>query len=455
MFTHENIKILPLALTAALLSACSGDSDSTTVSGGIQLYNGSYNSPYTRLVVDEVERTGADFGDVSTRHSYASGSYKVSYQYQDESDNAVEIQSADIKIRGDQKQLIVMSGDFSDPTITELSIPVTNNDDDFSLGFFNIADTGKDYDVYIVADDGLFEQAQLLQSAVRLQLTDFSTLSEDSYTLYVTEAGSSEVIFQSPEVYFNDDISYVAMIRQSFATEQHAITLDLVSDSNQVTSLKHTAATGQVHFYNAMDEYSSVSYKTTRGNETAQTDTIAADVFSGYLPLEPNSYSVSMLDESQGTVVDNYLLTLEREQSVAGIFYRDKDLGPRMLSVAENLSPSSYSHQITVVNLLDSYAGQDLAEVDVYFTLNGETVDEATNYVSNLDAYDSKTLSVDNQKYTVYVIFEDNGQQIVLFQQADLDVTAAGHYLMILEQDASSSDGYKLTLTRTVSSDAE
>ena len=180
------------------------------------------------------------------------------------------------------------------------------------------------------------------------------------------------------------------------------------------------------------------------------TEVVSNDSYSEYMSMSPNSYSVAMLDEAGDTIVDNFLMTLEREQSAVGLFYNDKDYGPRMMTIEENLTPSSYSHAVTVVNLIDSYAGQEIDEVDVYFTLNGETVEDTSNVVEGLDQYDQQEQVVDNEVYTTYVVFEDNGQQIVLLQQSDMDFTEEGNYILVIEHDETTDSGYKMTLERTV-----
>ncbi|MBQ4832178.1 hypothetical protein J8L70_02895 [Pseudoalteromonas sp. MMG010] len=439
---------LPLSILT-MLTACSG-SDSSSNTGYIQVYNGSYNSPYTRLFVDETERSGADFADVTTRHNYSTGDYEVSYQYLDSNDSYITIEEADITIRGDRTQLIVMSGDFDEPTFTQLDIDIDSDEDEFNLGFFNITDENTEYDIYLANDDGLFETATLFSSSQYLSEPELQELDEGYYTIYITEAGSTDVVFESESIYYNDDASYVAIIRPSYATESDGITLDVVTDSNFVTELNHQSALGQLRFINTMDEYSPISFSVTRGDTVTETNSTQSDEYTDYLSLSPNSYSVAMYDESEEKVADNFLITLEREQSAAGIFYYDQDNGIRMMTVEENLTPSSYSHAVTVVNLIETYAGQDVAEVDVFFTLDGETVDEATNVVDGVNIYDQEEEVVDNEIYTVYVVFEDNDQQIVLLQQSDMDFTEEGNYILILEEDETTDTGYKMTLSRTV-----
>jgi hypothetical protein len=444
---------LPLSILT-MLTACSSD-DSTSNTGYIQLYNGSYNSPYTRLFVDETERSGADFADVTTRHNYSTGDYEISYQYLDSNDSYITISEADINIQGDKTQLVVMSGDFAEPTFTQLSIDIDSDEDEFNFGFFNIVGEDDSYDIYIATDDGLFETATLFSSAQYLVEPELQTLDEGYYTIYVTEAGSTDVVFESESIYYYDEASYLLIMRPSYATEVDGITLDIVTDNNYVTELNHQSALGQLRFINTMDEYSPISFSVTRGTTVTQTEATESDEYTDYVSLSPNSYSVAMYDDTDAKVADNFLITLEREQSAVGIFYNDEDNGIRMMTVEENLTPSSYSHAVTVVNLIEEYAGQSVAEVDVFFTLDGETVDEATNVVDGVNKYDQEEEVVDNEIYTVYVIFEDNDQQIVLLQQSDMDFTEEGNYILILEEDETTDTGYKMTLNLTVTDNVD
>lgn len=454
LMTNSLLKAaLPLSLMSILVGC--GGSDGSSDTGYVQLYNGSYNSPYTRLFVDETERSGTNFADVTTRHNYSTGTYDLSFEYLDANDSYITISEQEVSIKGDKTELIVMSGNFDEPTFTELSVPISSDTDEFNLGFYNITGEDTSYDIYLATDDGVFESAELFSSAQYLSELELQTLEEGYYTIFITEAGSTDVVYESESVYFYDEESYVAMIRPSYATEENGITLDIVTDNNYVTALKHQSALGQLRFINTVDDYSPVSFSTTRGTTVNDTNTVASDTYTDYIELSPNSYSVAMYDEEGTKLADNFLMTLEREQSAVGVFYNDIDNGLRMMSVEENLTPSSYSHTISVINLIESYAGQTVSEVDVYFTLNGETVDDATNVIDGLDRYDQEEIDVDDEAYTVYAVYEDNGQQIVLIQQSDIDFTEEGNYILILEHDETTSSGFKMSVTRTITDSVE
>ncbi|MBW4964921.1 hypothetical protein KZZ04_00900 [Pseudoalteromonas sp. CR1] len=452
--TNSLLKVvLPLSLLG-VLSGCGSD-DSASSTGYIQMYNGSYNSPYTRLFVEETERSGADFADVTTRHNYSTGTFDVSFEYLDANDSYITISDQEISIKDDKTQLVVMSGDFAEPTFTELSVPISSDAGEFNLGFFNITGEDTSYDIYLATDDGVFESATLFASAQYLNELDLQSVDEGYYTIFITPAGSSDVVYESSSVYLYDEASYVAIIRPSYATELSGITLDVVTDNNYVTELKHQSALGQLRFINTIDDYSPVSFSVTRGTTATPTNSVSSDNYTDYVELLPNSYSVAMFDEQGIKLADNFLMTLEREQSAVGIFYNDADNGLRMMSVEEHLTPSSYSHTVSVINLIESYAGQSVTDIDVYFTLNGETVEDTSNVVDGLDRYDQEEQVVDNEIYTVYAVFEDNGQQIVLIQQSDMDFTQEGNYILILEHDDTTASGYKMSLERTITDSVE
>ena len=452
--TNPLLKVaLPLTLLG-VLSGCGSD-DSASSTGYIQMYNGSYNSPYTRLFVEETERSGADFAQVTTRHNYSTGTFDVSFEYLDANDSYITISDQEISIKGDKTQLVVMSGDFAEPTFTELTVPISSDTGEFNLGFFNITGEDTSYDIYLATDDGVFESATLFASAQYLSELDLQSVDEGYYTIFITPAGSSDVVYESSSVYLYDEASYVAIIRPSYATELSGITLDVVTDNNYVTELKHQSALGQLRFINTLDDYSPVSFSVTRGTTETPTNTVSSDAYTDYIELSPNSYSVAMFDEQSNKLADNFLMTLEREQSAVGIFYNDIDNGLRMMSVEEHLTPSSYSHTVSVVNLIESYAGQSVTDIDVYFTLDGETVDDTSNVVDGIDRYDQEEQVVDNEIYTVYAVYEDNGQQIVLIQQSDMDFTQEGNYILILEHDETTATGYKLSLERTITDSVE
>ncbi len=441
---------LPTILSIAL-AGCGGSSDSNS-NGYIQFYNGSVDSPSTTLFIEEIQRTGAEFGQVSTRHSYEPATYEVSYEYFDDNNEYISLFKNDVQISSDHKKLIIMTGPFEDPKFTEFDIEnkdTSIDDDNFSISFINTLSEEQNYNVYMGEDNSGFANAQLLGNSEYLKQTELKDLLEGTYTFYITKSDSEIIEFQSSEISIGDGYNIVAVLRESYGASEQSISLDLISDNNTVLALKHTESIGQVHFYNAINEYDNVTFSATHSETSLITQVTPSDSFSNYLTLQPGDYSISM-SENDTVLVDNYLLTIEKEQSLAAIFYKNHEVEePRMLSVTEKLIPNSVTHQIKVVNLIDtSPTGQPLDEIEIYWTKGDENISDTNTYIKNLDQYDSKSVDVDDDIYTLQVIYEENGENFILLQQTNMTFNQDGNYIMILEEDDET--GYKITMEHNI-----
>ncbi|MEO2279590.1 hypothetical protein [Pseudoalteromonas pernae] len=455
MTQFNNNKLTPIftalgSVALLTLGACSSDSDDSSDTGAIQLYNGTINGPTMTLTIEDVARTSAELGNVTTTHSYTSDDYSYAIQYTNDQGNLVDLVTDEIEIKGDTKSLLVMYGDIAEQLMMNIELPMDDFDDEFTLQLLNITQEGRHFDLYMAEDDGVFDQAELITSAAFETLSEAVTIENDSYTFYLTEAGDTTSIWQSDVVNISADEALVFVLRPSYDNNSDFLTMDIISNSNSAYTLKNQDAGAQVQFYNSMDEYTNTTFRATKNNEVHSTEPALADTVTPYLELSANSYSISMLDESGGSLVDNYLLTLEQEQSVLGVFYNDEQYGPRLLSVTQNLVPSSVTHAITVVNLVDQYAGLPVTKLDFYFTLDGQPISQTEHHLDGVSRYSTKSINLLDKAYEFYAILEDNGQQIVIHQEGDVDFTDDGNYILILERDTQSSSGYKLTPIHTV-----
>ncbi|PAJ76171.1 hypothetical protein CJF42_01450 [Pseudoalteromonas sp. NBT06-2] len=464
MKLNQTKKLALPALIGLALTGCGSSSSDSNNNGYIQLYNGSYNSPKTFLFIEDVQRTGSKFGAVSTRHSYQSDTYEVSYEYQNDDGDYKSIFEQDVKINSDQKQLIIMTGDFAEPTFTEISIEdvdESNSDDElFSLAFINTVGSDVNFDVYLASEDDDFTDADFVTTTTKLSASDFITYTEGKFSLYITKAGEDEVIFRSTETSLYDGISYIAIIRDVYGVTDGSITIDLVSDSNNVIALKHEDAQGQIHFYNSLNQYENVTFTATNlDNSTAP---IASDSFSEYMKLVPGDYTISMTDEATGEVViEKYLITLNREESLAAIVYQDNDrIQPSMKSITENLSPNSTSHDIQIINLINSSNGIELSQLDVFFTKSGESIEDTNTFAKNITKYQHKSVAIDNETYTIQVVFDDDGQLRSLITVPEQAFTQDGNYIIVLEEKDCNTENcddaeFKLTIEHTVANIVE
>lgn len=105
-----------------------------------------------------------------------------------------------------------------------------------------------------------------------------------------------------------------------------------------------------------------------------------------------------------------------------------------MKSITENLSPNSVSHEIQIMNLIDSSNGIEISQLDVFFTKAGESIEDTHTYAKNITKYEHKSLSIDNETYTIQVVFDDDGQLRSLITAPEQDFNEDGNYIIVLEK---------------------
>ncbi len=446
------LKHLLLFTLSSTLIACGGSSDSSSGTGYIQMYNASANSPELHIEIDDQIRTSAPFSEVTTRHSYEPNSYSLNYIYKNDNNEEIKLMSEDytLEIRDDEKVLHIISGDFNEPNVHQLFVPILEDDDldQFNLSIFNTLNT--EFDVYLATQDNSFADAEKVSSANTFAHTEMFPFTEGSYTLYLTKKDQQEVIFTSNKVEYDENQSYVAVIRPSLVDENASI--DLIYKDTSVIPLQHNEAHGQLRFYNEVDELNNVVFKASSHSHTTDTGLVAYDVMTPHYLVDAGSYSLSLHDEHGQAIAQNYLLPISKEQSHAAIFYRHTSGDVRLISLLENLAPNELNHEVQVVNLIhQATTGEAIDEVNIYFTEGNETIETTHTYINDIDQFESGDIVLDNQAYDVTVVFEQNGQLISLLQRSALDFSQQGNYIIILEHDDTTPSGFKLSLHNTLS----
>ena len=428
------IKKLSLVIVTAIIASCSSSDDSSSGTGYVQMYNASANSPTIYLEIDGVVRTGAGFGAVTTRHNYNDDTYSLNYLYINDNNDYLSILDADedLIIKNDEKSLKLISGDFNQPRIDEFRIEEYEEEDKFQISAINTISENTEYDIYLAKEDYAFVDAELITSSSFLSLPEFTEKEEGQYTFYVTESGSDEIIFKSQMVDFDDEESFVVMLRPSFSAEAGGIVLDIVSDGSSVYSLSHIDAKSQMRFYNSIDDYSEVSFNAVSTQQSFTTEQVQNDTATSYTTVDAGTFTISMLDSNNNPIVNNYVEAVTKNVSLLSIFYQHTNNYPAMISISEDLTPNEITHSVQVVNLIDtSPFDTEVDEIDIYFTEGNETIDDTTSYLKDIDSFDSKMIYLDSQKYDITVTFEANDQTISIMQLADVDFSNKGNYVLI------------------------
>lgn len=235
-------RLLTLTGGLFLLGACSSDSDDsedTFPLSSLQFFNASANSTSTRLLVDDASIGSSVFGDATTLVNLEEDTYELTVAWTDESGQEQEIKTENRRLSEGTKTLVVMSGNFNAPTVTNLEIDRNDLDDGFTLTAFS-AVPNETYDLYVGEVGVPFSEANLITdiSPNNAQALPFFDADDDpliwesqEYKVFLTEPGSTEVIYESDNIDFNFLIDYVMIIRPTTGPGEGGLAVDIVVNS--------------------------------------------------------------------------------------------------------------------------------------------------------------------------------------------------------------------------------
>lgn len=500
--THKNFfhikykRFRPLCLSlifSLTLFGCGSSDDSNT--GYIQLYNLSSNSPGIYLTVDDYsdddysEQTysAITFTNISSRFAYDPDTYDIELAWQSEYDSQydlVNIYENPLKVKSDTTEFIVIDGDIKEPSILIYELPVRdddevdddNDDDLFNVRVLNMHSWSGGVDVYYSESDETFNEAVLLNQANYSVMSDNQKLDQDEYIFYITSAGSTDVLYTSPDISFPYAAEYIIVVRANTGVGSSPFMIDKVSTSS-VLAYSDIDSEASYRVYNGIIEHELLpKYEETFDfhiNSIDDTPEISALAFGNFSPsilTNSGDYSMNLVTPNdQSVIINNHLLPLDENTDKTIFFYlleeavdEDEDgdidedgdghidsikITVNSLVVENSQTESIYSHQMNVVNLIDQdEIVDDFTNVKVYFVRNDEIISTADQYLTAIFANPS-TVTLLNNTYTVYVIGKLDSSNIVLATtELTLDEDSKNQFI-VLEKDADSATGYKMTFT--------
>ena len=122
MFKWVVLKGLMLAGLALIMAGCGSSSDSDDdnfTDAYLQFYNGSANSPTTELIADSDLLGSSSYGDVTSLFSLNSGDIDLHLAWEDGDGQEIIVSELTTNLRDGFKTLVVMSGDFDEPEVSE------------------------------------------------------------------------------------------------------------------------------------------------------------------------------------------------------------------------------------------------------------------------------------------------------------------------------------------------
>ena len=441
-----------VALTG--LTACGGsDSTSSDYSYAyLQFYNASPNGANVEMrEVDGDSFGSAQFGDTTSMFSMEDGELALEFLRTDANDQEVYIDTVTVDLKEGYKTIVVMSGDFGSPIFASYSYARETMEDHFRLFGLSVAVDGSSYDFYMSESGDPFEAANFLGTVTTSNMLEFDYWDKDDdsdyfdegeYTIFLTEPGSDDVVFESQTLNFVYETEYLMTLRDVSGAIQDGLVVDTLLNSSTVTALTDVEADSQYRIYNSTNLETPL--QVTFGGNTDEEDvsfTLAAGELSEFSAIRYGDYRVTVTDPTGSIAgLSNKLVTLNQGESKAILIYdTNEKLGAA--TFVESGLPQAYDKTVNFINLVS-----DVDDVDFYLVRNDETIDTAEYDVQNLEFAENTSEVLPSDYYEVIAVYEDgNEEQVLLDRTALFGFTEEENYIVTVEP-ADTPTGYEINI---------
>lgn len=453
MKNHLRNGLLSFALIS-IISGCSSSDDTETpyTASYLQFYNGSSTSAFTYMRdSDGAELGGVSYADATTLYSLESGDMDVEFYRIDADDKEVNVADLSLNLADGQKSLIILSGNYEQPDFTVHQYTREDLDDHFRVFAISLDSEGASYDLYMSDAGEPFEAATFMANLSYNSLSELAFWGGDSdsedfdlgdYTLYLTHAGETDVLFESATIGFNYETEYVLALRQSSGGVEGEVEVDMIINSSIVTQYADVDASSQYRIYNSLNE-EAVTLTLADNNDISHEEILAANSLSGFTQIDYGDYRLSGMAGTEETLsFNNRLVTLNQGETKAIVVYLDEEGALTSMSFDESNQPQIYDKQIQAVNLVPDYL-----DIDLYLVRKGETIETAEYRITSIDFGESKSLTLPGDYYELIAVYDSNDDTQVLLDRTELlGLTEDVNYIVTVEPDSTSPTGYKLAL---------
>lgn len=485
------------AIIAALLLTGCGSSDDEDTQGYIKFYNASPNSPAIFLTIDEdlendpedeieVTFTGINYGRALPTRAVEPENFFYELGWQDEDSSARNdlevVAEGQVQVNADQISLLVMHGDIQAPEVQAYNIPIEDDEDDvsndlFSLRFLNVATQDRPLDIYMSKSDETFNEANLMGSLSYLALSDNTKLPEDQYIFYITEAGGTDILFQSTEVNYPFSNQYIIVVRTEPGAVGDLFVIDNVGN-NSTTTYQASDAQSRFRLFNAIsttdllpgyDGTIKAVFDGLNGDAIDPVEALAVGEFSSTRIIENGDFSVNIVNaQTNEDLLNRQLVSLEEntdktifyfstevpvDEDGDGNFDEDEDgvIDQKEIKIQSVVVENSnrnriFDHEVEILNLAYS---EDFERVVFYFVRNDESI--ATTENSRSTAIGTPTsLVLTNNTYDVFAIANVEGTETVLDSMVlTLNEDSDELYMLFQVNDAMPS-GFEISVVDQV-----
>ena len=451
LFRAASALFLVSVLTACGGSGSSGNSDYTYAY--LHFYNGSPNGAtvYFREL-DGDDLGAAQFGDSSSLLALDSGELELEFYRLDSDDQEVVIDELTVQLKKSYKTVVIMRGDFESPTFESYQFKRETLDEHFRLMATSVLlDETQSFDLYMSDAGDPFEAANYLGTIEAGELTEYTywdgdsdseDFNEDEYTIYLTNPGETDVVFETPTINFAYNTEYVLLMRDISGAIQNGMAMDVLLNSSTVSEVTDVDALSQYRIYNSLDSDSPITVTFTGDDEgEAITLTLAAGEVSDFTEINYGDYRISAsIGDTSLTAFNNKLITLNQSESKAIVIY-EKAGALASLSFVESSLSQAYDKTINFVNLVEDYD-----DVDFYLVRHDETIDTAEYSVQNVEFTESDTDVVPADYYEIIAVHEDNNdEQYLLYRLPLTGFNEDTNYIITVEPSDNAS-GYEIVV---------
>ena len=164
----------------------------------------------------------ATYGDASSLITSESGEVELEFFRIGADDQQVILEEVAVGLSDGEKVLMILSGDYENPSFTEHRYEREDLEDHFRLFATSVMSGTGSYDLYMSAAGEPFSAANSLGTINYEQFdeltywdpdTDSDDFVEGEYILYLTVPGSNEPFFERTAISFAFDTEYVLVLR--------------------------------------------------------------------------------------------------------------------------------------------------------------------------------------------------------------------------------------------------
>lgn len=454
MFNKKLGQLILISAVGTVMFGCGSDSSDSSSSdvAYVQYYNASPNSTSTSLVLDDYSYSAIDFADAMPRYGYSTGSADLDVYGQDEDGETVTIYTDTVEMNADDNHLFVLHGDYTEPQLLDINynredMDDLNADDDYEYSkmqvlIANVATDEGTFDAYISLDTQDFDEAVMLGSVGYGTYSDSMVLDTEDYIVYLTEAGSTDVVYTTGSMDFTTETVYKLVIRNSFGAGDLKINIDSVDSTTTVDNYAALESTADYRIFNGL-ETQNIDVTISSQQETQYLYDVAAFSVSDYQSTSFNDYGITVKDATTKTqLFNNLLVTFEQDDVKSVLVYQNEDGSVEGMEITQDLRPRAYEYKVDVVNL--SYDYDDLS---VYFVRDSETIETAEYTLTDLDFVEEQSTTLPEDFYEINIVYEaDNGTQTLIYQSETLDISGDSNFTFVLTPDSTSTLGHRLTL---------